>query len=539
MANTNSSLPYALSHIEKLNYDVLWKILWHNTDMFEEPQVPNFNEVNHENQNDADKPLGRLRRMSQVCRLWREIIIGSSAFWGRVIDLNLLLGERRARWRSEVISRAAQASLHIMGTINIDSEDSKIFLGNLLDERWVSIEKFVVCVVRDSNSAELNPSIWHPLQRPAPILHTFKLFLRGRDSPIISGTNPCLFGNEAPSLRLFTIFLLPEVHFSPQMPWLRQLRSLELATTTRCIDAYDFLIGLSNMPHLECLKIGGVIYEPLATTDPQIVSLKSLTRLRVAGTFRASLFLIKHIIPSATCVLGLAIRNPSGLDYDLSDVEIQDMSQAITRYTKGYPTEEQKQVRSLAFILLEDNITLTSPELSINLATEVQFYTGFRMRDLLSSSPASSLFSIILNPRFFPHIETFQLLFNSNIVLDAHQLDILGTFLSSLSSATDLKILSPNAFVQVVEVEGRNPEIFPVLQTITIKRFSPSLPNFISRFLERRIQRGRPVSTLVLLDTELQINSILGKLKGFQGLNVVWRDQRYLCDQAISSTEGA
>ena len=62
----------------------------------------------------VNKPsvLCDVKSISQVCRHWREIVVGWSSLWGRAISVDQL-NQVRDDWRTEVLHRTKTSALHI------------------------------------------------------------------------------------------------------------------------------------------------------------------------------------------------------------------------------------------------------------------------------------------------------------------------------------------------------------------------------------------------------------------------------------------
>ncbi|KAF8972250.1 hypothetical protein BDZ97DRAFT_1752835 [Flammula alnicola] len=165
--------------ISKLPGDLLWRIFLVNTNMEDDEKKPDGrNRTASENDPDYLKfhALTATRWSSQVCRLWRHLILASSSLWGKVIDLDILT-ECHDNWRKEVTRRSGGAALWIKGTVNGQSPVSLAFFVQLLNEHWSRTRVIRVLV----ESGEYIPAeTWDILKRPARDLEVFHLKLRLR-----------------------------------------------------------------------------------------------------------------------------------------------------------------------------------------------------------------------------------------------------------------------------------------------------------------------------------------------------------------------
>ncbi len=206
--------------IPSLNYDILMYIFTLNADMF------------------ADKHALRTTRMtSQVCREWRDLLLGASLLWARLIDLDVLDDNTRCYiWRNELVLRSGTAPLWIksdfnetpyrksFGSITVRNEDIYDFLCRIIRDNCHRIQKLIINS-HDWNSV-ISPTM---LCYPAPYLQCltipFQKVISRTTESVKDGSITPIFADHAPFLRELKLSGYT-IHY--QAPWLRQLRILHL-----------------------------------------------------------------------------------------------------------------------------------------------------------------------------------------------------------------------------------------------------------------------------------------------------------------------
>ena len=94
--------------------------------------------------NNKPPVLRDVKSISQLCRLWREIVVGWSSLWGRVISLDEL-NQVRDDWRTEVLRRTKTPALHIFGIL----EDMRTlyFVLSLMDTQWSRVRRLELDII--------------------------------------------------------------------------------------------------------------------------------------------------------------------------------------------------------------------------------------------------------------------------------------------------------------------------------------------------------------------------------------------------------
>ncbi|KAF9475190.1 hypothetical protein BDN70DRAFT_936072 [Pholiota conissans] len=149
--------------ISTLNHNNLYRIFSLNANDHEYLRYPKG----------AFSPLTITRRCSQVCMLWRDIIVGAASIWGSCIELNML-AQRRSDWRDEVLRRTSGARLSIyVHRVNAIHQSGIMhtLLVDLLQNHWERIRVLNIAVTSPEDIRD--PRILNALGRPAPVLEEF------------------------------------------------------------------------------------------------------------------------------------------------------------------------------------------------------------------------------------------------------------------------------------------------------------------------------------------------------------------------------
>ncbi|KAF8965057.1 hypothetical protein BDZ97DRAFT_811493 [Flammula alnicola] len=249
--------------------------------------------------------LTTTRRTSQVCRYWREVILGSPSLWGRAIDLDHLK-QKKPRWRNEVLRRTGDASLFVKGS-SVETASQADFLLSLLDMHWSRIREFYVTFRFEAKSI-LDDERWGVIQTPAQDLQSFTLVFWRYTPRVLSSTNKAIFSDNAPSLRKFHC---PAVALNLQAPWLSQLRRMELENPPFTVQ--ELLVKLGEMPLLEYVRLNKGIRATLgdsSLSELPCITLPRLENIVILNTFENGISLLDHISPATGCGLSLAIHPP-------------------------------------------------------------------------------------------------------------------------------------------------------------------------------------------------------------------------------------
>ncbi|KAF9554152.1 hypothetical protein CPC08DRAFT_197283 [Agrocybe pediades] len=122
--------------VDALPPELLWKIFMINTereDLDEWSTGPWY----------VDDPDGRLdtaRSCSQVCRLWRTLLLQFSSVWGRLLHIADFEHVADA-WREVIIERIGDALLWVTGKI---TNSTRPFIMPILEKKWTNVQILVV-----------------------------------------------------------------------------------------------------------------------------------------------------------------------------------------------------------------------------------------------------------------------------------------------------------------------------------------------------------------------------------------------------------
>ena len=183
-----------MPRFSELNQDILWKVISLETD------------------------LKSLRRTSQVCSTWRDVVVSASSLWAGAIDLTVL-APLQDEWVQEVIRRTGQELLHISAPFMLahgaQQTAAVTILEALFKHHWKRIRTVDLCATRLDLSQE--PVFKELLQQPAPRLEVFCICLSNPNTTLR------LFSNDSPSLKECE---LSHIAFNTDTLWLRNVRQL-------------------------------------------------------------------------------------------------------------------------------------------------------------------------------------------------------------------------------------------------------------------------------------------------------------------------
>ncbi|KAF9475192.1 hypothetical protein BDN70DRAFT_884006 [Pholiota conissans] len=360
------------SPIYSLNRDLLWVVFSLNSidRSFYSAGLSEYN------------PLTTTRRCSQVCVLWRQIILDSPSIWGNCMDLDLL-GQEHNDWRDEVLRRTGTAPLcvraHFEKTIT-SSTPVYIFLVDLTDAHWERIQEFNVKVQTELIINDIK--IWDAFSRPAPYLKEFFLsLLNDGSSKAVAASFPQdtlrLFSDKAPVLAQFSLhdrdnIMMPiGVRPFPSALLSSNLRQLSLYQPIK-IAPTDLLTACEKMLHLEILEI---VILKLIPDDPRNkflytdrkIDLPNLMEIRIASSeLDICPAFLGHITAHAGCALSIDTRlsQPAAESLQTETAKVQEMLQFFLQYANGffnhYRGQDTLKVKKLRLEILPDSFNMTT-----------------------------------------------------------------------------------------------------------------------------------------------------------------------------------
>ncbi|KAF9553985.1 hypothetical protein CPC08DRAFT_208427 [Agrocybe pediades] len=252
------------------------------------------------------------RRSSQVCQLWRAILLASPSVWARLLHLNYF-EKAKEIWTQEVIARGAGAALWITG--NIISSSTLPLFKSLMKNHWERVQDLEVTDVQEQGSNKT----WTFLSREAPILERLDIRSFGRDPiyarrvgpPVI----PFLFNNVAPHLQEFCV---PQCFwFDPTTPCLSNVRIFDIPENHTVPMILSSLKMMSRLTHLKIAASPHLQHPPVKETDLVKVNLPTLKRLQIwRREFHEARTLLECITPSSHCSLMLVPEVPRVRHYN-------------------------------------------------------------------------------------------------------------------------------------------------------------------------------------------------------------------------------
>ncbi|KAF9475204.1 hypothetical protein BDN70DRAFT_271111 [Pholiota conissans] len=337
---TSSSI--SNSPIFKLHRDLLWSIFSLNG------TYSSFYSANCS----ENSPLTTTRRSSQVCVLWRQIILDSPSIWGNCMDLDLL-GQECSDWRDEVLRRTGSAPLCVQARYAkavTSNTDIHRFLVDLIDAHWERIQVFDIYVQLRQTLNDAR--VWSAFSRPAPNLRMFSLSSLNNSIETIAGPFPKhsmhLFSDKAPVLAQFSLrdnTIVMPISFRPFPPALlsANLQHLSLHQPTE-FAATDLLAACEQMPNL---KVLGIVISRLIAGDPQNeymyshrkVSLPSLMAITIAGPELAIYpAFLGRISAHPGCALSVdTTLSPTGSGFpEKETAKVQEMLQIFLQYSNTF-----------------------------------------------------------------------------------------------------------------------------------------------------------------------------------------------------------
>ncbi|KDR69128.1 hypothetical protein GALMADRAFT_145837 [Galerina marginata CBS 339.88] len=470
--------------ILKLDEDILWRVFMINT----KTVMP------------ADKsrhPLSTCRHSSQVCRLWRSIILGSPALWGRLVDLDHLNGKNSC-WRDEILCRSGDAVLWVRG--HVRDRHMWEYLLSICDTHLARIQHLQITIAYTKSYQADRSRLSDALHRPAPLLTTFKF--EGNIGGSLGSPLP-LFANVAP---LLEVFVAGGFKFNLCAPWLSNLREI-------CISEFfalaDVLAALKFMPFLECIclnELDKVHKEMVQLTPLPSVHLPQLRILEIESVpLHICLLILEHLSPAGGCSLQLSIQDNYPYQGKTNKM-LRAASEQLSRYIQQCITFQAAS--SIQLFCDSERFQLF-------------LYNGDKLHFGIETHGCWDFLQIFL---VYIALSSFiSLVTEAGLTLSdppPHILVQLTLLLGSLGSVTTLNISELELkCAHSIMTNMNNP--FPKLHTVVLDHILEKDESVIEVFLEQREAIGLPVSVLDLTKVSFGIPNHLNFLKGMSGLKVL------------------
>ncbi|KAF9539916.1 hypothetical protein CPC08DRAFT_717384 [Agrocybe pediades] len=502
--------------MDALPPEIYWNIFMINTECVDEPLT--------QIESNSDHRLDTARHSSQVCRLWRTLLLQYSSVWGRLLHLQNLEHTTDA-WREVVASRVWEASLWITGEV---TDSTRRFIFSILQQKWQNVQKLEVI----DNSLHYKDMLaaWFFLGREAPKLEVFRLWTnmpygdsQANPEPILP-ISP-LFSNTAPRLKIFMLWV--PFHFSLATPWMANLHSITFASVR---NGPLILSALKSMPSLRELFMSGDTSQPMFPAQdgdldkPHLPLLESLFLDNFYHP-RDLILLLESITssPRQRSLRSLVISNIERFMYERF-MDHQRLHHAAIKWIHAYST--------------------TSPPRHLSLSEYQQILTIDDVRDIGSGE---GMRVDILHDDTQSHVTIAEIVasLRDSVVeeLDVSFMDYpvawpLRPLLATLQSVT--RLTADGYRIASLFHDMLQFALFPNLHTINFRGPSlhphwgfgheePDTSATLIRFLEHRVRIGSPVAVLDLSSvdpTDLPADKNKERLIQIPGLSVILPEDR-------------
>ena len=513
-----------LPPIHKISDDILYEIFFLNTCK----EVEFWDPFGHSDwrKTKLRSPLLNIRRASQVCRAWRDILLCSPSIWARCMEIDAF-GQKHDNWRNLMLNRIGQSPLSIMVRgRNHSANPSFRFLEDLLDKHWTRVSELFLTIDCMNTT---HTRIAEPFRRPAENLRVFALRSTGGWLPL----NFQLFRGHAPRLECLWLLRVHNagIHFKAPTMFTSNMCSLELDEVSN-LNIRDLLAACSRMPLLEKLKL---YISNLNTGDvPEDTSLSCIVMPRLkfldlcCATFNIYPFFLDRLTPSAGCQLHLthaqhAFGSRPRIS-DFSSILLQSMHSVLCKYGHSIFIEHQGQPN------------FANIGLHLSQSEYTFFCYGDRFRITLPSYLIIALSQLFVTISTLDHAISGQL--DLKIGISRQQIsywvrfDVIPKFVQAINSLGAIDTLQINdAHFQ----KHPGPRFFPSLKKLILgKNPNVDMIAVALPFLKQRYTIA-PVEVLEInLDDKATVPwKEIHSLDELVGLKVVWtrkgRPFQYIC----------
>ncbi|KDR76567.1 hypothetical protein GALMADRAFT_246963 [Galerina marginata CBS 339.88] len=450
--------------------------------------------------------LNNLRRLSQVCASWRELLLASSSLWGMALELNQL-SQKTCHWRNEVLRRTGDSLLDIH--CHICTKDIGVleqFVKFLLDEHWPRIRSLDIDLNKANSTTKGEEFVRETIdafQKPAINLKSFRVNL---DIHSVKMFTLKLFADQAPLLQEFWVHSF-RVH--PRRPWFYNLRVLHIT----CLwTAHELLNTLASMPLLEVLVFnedhdyGGTMLDPPVVNKDSLARavLPQLKELKVdMGTSLAKhLAVLERLIPAPGLHFGLT-SGPLGP----TPADLVAFQRVIGSYLQLAFKNELP--RDLQVVMTEDYILVYLSKDSGGFKLELEF--DHDVPDI----------TILLEP-----ITSISLEYSTKLTISIRGIapaatdSALSRILLSSPSIKELHVTSYGLNLLLSLSTSPDNTLFPVLELLRLDGLQEVRP--VLDFLSRRYIQEAPIKCLDLCQYQRAGSCDFHSLEQFSGLKVRW-----------------
>ncbi len=512
--SSETPLQTSSTSIHNLKDDILIYIFTLNADMFAQKYA-----------------LYTTHITSHVCRQWRDLLLGASYLWARLIDLDLLCNDWHHVWRNEIIRRSEGAPLWIRfeserisyrkdhGAISAPTEYISEFFCRIVKENWHRIQRLVVY------REDWNSVIYSMLCYPAPYLQNLTVPLKNKivkteDSGEDSSIRP-IFSDYAPFLRRLSLKGY-NVHY--QAPWLKQLHILELVGE---YDVRDILAVLSATPSLREVRLELRSQRDMTSPIPE-VSLPSLERMELHfGLHHLGVTFLNHVEIPVDCFLlvyAIYIRRPP-----TTSTEYLPLINLFTHYAQRLLQSHQSNIITINYA--------RSRQISLKCTSMSPLKCCIWIHILIPEDIRSTIFEIALTNLSCPELSSvsevhFSGWGNSVNLYSASNWVFLEGLTSLHTLCCNSRLLPYLTRTQEETNTAHQRSIaLPSLSTLNLKLYNSSLDNITvdnetAAFFLARLQNGYPLPTLNLSLEHSDVFSSrpnLDSLEGVKGLKVTYK----------------
>ncbi|KAF9542667.1 hypothetical protein CPC08DRAFT_801825 [Agrocybe pediades] len=463
----------------------------------DDPLLLTFNTIATSRDNPVGVRQATIRHASQVCQGWRALFLSASYIWGRLIWINRV---QKEDWMKRVLERAKTTSL-LSAVLDGEgrpwsAKPERIFYSlaiSFLQTAWESLEEMHISY-RSSISQlarKFNREIWEQIANPAPNLRSFAIRESGGDEDMYINPLPVtstvdMVSGRAPLLQDFTCIPYRIPH--PDSRWLSRITSLRrfhasfyggnrrcrlLCAETPGIATRQGPWGGSSRfisPAESYSSIFISLHETDITEEPQ--------RLRLLDALSNFFYHHAGITTSNGCTdyIVIQVHAPSN----------PELYMKLSFHLKGGDYDYKETARFFAHAIMDYAHCTTHLHLFFRRKHRVRNYMRAKVFD--------------------------------SLLLSMHDVESITLGYKSLEYYDGLE-------------EKKGKQLFTKLKTVTYvpeathvatRVEDGPLHQLLKAFLMRRVQAGRPVSTLHLEDPENNEDKVCKVLHEVSGLQVSW-----------------
>ena len=451
----------------------------------------------------SDRSLITARFTSQVCRLWRYIMLSLPGIWADSLNFKYL-EQKNDNWRKEVLKRTGTAPLSII------ARDMKNFhVGRVLFLSLLKNESGRIRRIHTSTNASAerisHDSAWISLfLQDAPKLEIVSFRAHYGTNADLSSV--VLFNNQ--QTKIHTFILHGPFRVSLPGPWNANIRHLEIMN--RCI-VHSLIPALTRMPQLESLHLVGCEIIP-NTEQETSATIPNMRHFHFHNSINAAAAILDLIPPTIDGSTSITIS-------DRVDVSLP--VELVSRLDKGIIQHMQVAFcKELSLNICDLYMELTNglpipgfapikPTFSIGKL----FYPYFipcQILDNLSDGAARTIthldISINVSEAKKSRNETFKTSL-PRLLQSMHSLEVLHTRMNDISFLTELLHTPAVCFTR--------------LHKLVLKPQNRSISMELVDFIEKRRSVGFPLSKIEIKRCDFDDKKALQYLNG-SGLILKW-----------------